>query len=49
MAARYFASLEAPRGKKLIWFEHSGHWPQLEQPNEYRRELLHIEETIPHQ
>ena len=32
MAERYFNELEAPKGKQLIWFENSGHWPQLEEP-----------------
>jgi pimeloyl-ACP methyl ester carboxylesterase len=49
MAERYFNALDAPRGKKLIWFEHSGHWPHLEQPHDYQGELLRIGETIPHQ
>lgn len=35
LAERYFASLEAPKGKHLIWFENSGHWPQLEEPEKF--------------
>lgn len=49
MAERYFNALDAPRGKHLIWFDHSGHWPHLEQPHDYQRELLRIGEAIPHQ
>ena len=35
MAERYFKELEAPKGKHLIWFERSGHWPQLEEPEKF--------------
>ena len=35
LAERYFNELEAPRGKHLIWFERSGHWPQLEEPEKF--------------
>ena len=40
MAERYFTALDAPRGKGLIWFEHSGHWPQLEEPQRFQAELI---------
>jgi len=40
MAERYFNSLDAPRGKQLIWFDNSGHWPQLEEPEKFRRVLV---------
>jgi len=36
LAERYFESLETPKGKHLIWFENSGHWPQLEEPDRFR-------------
>jgi pimeloyl-ACP methyl ester carboxylesterase len=39
MAARYYQALDAPRGKRLIWFEDSGHWPQLEEPAKFRAVL----------
>ena len=39
MAERYFKELEAPKGKHLIWFEDSGHWPQLEEPKKLRAAL----------
>jgi pimeloyl-ACP methyl ester carboxylesterase len=40
LAERYFQALDAPKGKRLIWFEHSAHFPQLEEPKEYRRVLV---------
>ena len=40
MAEQYFAALEAPRGKRLIWFENSGHWPHLEEPERFQEELI---------
>lgn len=47
MAERYFAALDAPRGKRLIWFEHSGHWPQLEEPQLFQHEVIRAaEETL---
>jgi pimeloyl-ACP methyl ester carboxylesterase len=39
LAERYFESLEAPKGKHLIWFENSHHWPQLEEPEKFRAAL----------
>jgi pimeloyl-ACP methyl ester carboxylesterase len=39
MAERYFNALDAPRGKRLIWFENSGHWPQLEEPDHFQEEV----------
>jgi pimeloyl-ACP methyl ester carboxylesterase len=38
IAARYLASLEAPR-KTLLWFEHSGHNPQFEEPGKFNSVL----------
>ena len=40
LAQDYFDRLDAPRGKQLIWFENSGHWPQLEEPARFRAALL---------
>jgi pimeloyl-ACP methyl ester carboxylesterase len=34
-AQRYFNTLEAP-SKHLVWFEHSAHTPQLDEPEEFR-------------
>ena len=42
MAGRYFQALDAPRGKKLIWFEDSAHWPHLREPDKYRDILVNI-------
>lgn len=36
----YFRSLDAPRGKQMIWFEKSGHWPHFEEPQKYRATLV---------
>ena len=49
VAARYFAQLDAPRGKQLVWFEHSAHWPQLEEPQKFRRVLIEqvLAENLP--
>ncbi len=46
MAERYFNSLDAPRGKKLIWFDDSGHWPHLEEPEKFHQVL--VEEMLNH-
>ena len=42
VAERYFQNLEAPSGKRLVWFENSGHWPQLEQAKKYREEIQSV-------
>ncbi len=40
IAQAYFEMLDAPNGKSLIWFNHSGHWPQLEEPATFCRVLV---------
>lgn len=40
LAERYFAALDAPRGKQLIWFEDSGHWPHLEEPERFEQAVI---------
>ena len=45
MAERYFAALEAPQGKQLIWFENSGHWPHLEEPQRFEEQLIRATEA----
>ncbi len=48
MIERYFNALEAPRGKQMIWFEHSGHWPHFQESARYRaalREVLERDEV----
>lgn len=42
VAANYFEKLRAPRGKHLVWFEQSNHWPQLEEREKYRATLRSI-------
>ncbi|HNV85443.1 MAG TPA: alpha/beta hydrolase [Candidatus Omnitrophota bacterium] len=34
IAYRYFQALRAPK-KDFFWFEHSGHWPHLEEPGKF--------------
>ena len=40
-AERYFTALHAPR-KELVWFEHSAHTPQLDEPDAFRSLLLRV-------
>ena len=42
LAARYFHALRAPRGKRLVWFEHSDHILHLEEAARFRAELLRV-------
>jgi pimeloyl-ACP methyl ester carboxylesterase len=43
----YFKALKAPR-KELIWFEESGHHPNLEEPEKYQKTLINkiLENTL---
>jgi pimeloyl-ACP methyl ester carboxylesterase len=43
---RFAASLEAPR-KQLVWFEHSAHTPQFEEPEKFRDLLMRIRAKQP--
>ncbi len=49
VAERYFNALIAPAGKRLIWFENSGHWPQFNERKKYRETLIEqvLRETMP--
>ncbi len=38
----YFQELDAPMGKRFVWFERSGHVPFLEEPEKFRKELLTV-------
>jgi pimeloyl-ACP methyl ester carboxylesterase len=38
---RWFDTLEAP-SKELVWFEHSAHTPQLDEPERFRELLLRV-------
>ena len=40
--ARYYGRLRAPRGKQLVWFDISGHWPHLEEPGKFAREMRRV-------
>ncbi len=45
LAEEFFASLQAP-SKKLIWFERSGHTPDLEEPEKFQRELIAVADQV---
>lgn len=45
VAKRYFDSLYAPRGKRFLMLDRSGHWPQFEQATELCR--LFLNEILP--
>jgi pimeloyl-ACP methyl ester carboxylesterase len=40
-AQRYFEQLKAPR-KSLVWFEHSAHFPFLEESSRFAAELQRV-------
>ncbi len=40
VATQYFDRLDAPRGKHLVSFESSAHWPQLDEPEKFRRVMV---------
>ena len=42
MLVRYFGELDAPRGKKIIWFDDADHAPHLEMPERYRAAMRDI-------
>ncbi len=37
VAQRYFNALDAPRGKRIVWFENSGHFPHFAEAERYRQ------------
>jgi pimeloyl-ACP methyl ester carboxylesterase len=41
LVEQFYATLQAPF-KKLIWFEHSAHNPDIEEPDKFQRELIAI-------
>jgi pimeloyl-ACP methyl ester carboxylesterase len=47
---QYYQTLQAPKGKQLIWFDESAHTPQYEEPGKFREVLLmikhHCEEDV---
>lgn len=40
--ARYYRQLRAPRGKQLVWFNISGHWPHLEEPGKFAAQMRRV-------
>ena len=44
LVARYAAEVEAPR-KELVWFEHSAHFPFLEEPVRFAAEMRRVREV----
>jgi len=49
----YYQKLHASKGKEFIWFEHSGHYPELEEPEKFHDVMVnkilgkvHINEKI---
>jgi len=47
LVARYVDTLEAPRGKSLVWFEGSAHMPHYEEPARFRSALLRALDVAP--
>jgi pimeloyl-ACP methyl ester carboxylesterase len=41
LVEQFYASLQAPY-KKLVWFEHSAHNPDIEEPDQFQREIIAI-------
>ena len=42
VAHRYYDALQAPRGKEFIWFEHSSHFPNFEEPQKFQEIMARI-------
>jgi pimeloyl-ACP methyl ester carboxylesterase len=40
-AQSYFASLKSP-GKRIVWFENSGHWPFIEETRKFAAEMRQV-------
>jgi pimeloyl-ACP methyl ester carboxylesterase len=45
VAVNYFDKLIAPE-KKLVWFEHSGHFAPFEEPDAFNRAMLQIATSL---
>ena len=41
MTGQYFDRLQAPH-KELVWFEHSAHFPFIEEPERFAAELRRV-------
>ncbi len=42
LVREYYDQLDDPAGKQLIWFEHSAHSPNLEEPDRFAAEMLKV-------
>jgi pimeloyl-ACP methyl ester carboxylesterase len=47
VVARYVDSLDASRGKSLVWFESSAHTPHYEEPARFREALRGALNIVP--
>lgn len=41
LAARYYEQVEASQ-KEIVWFEKSGHFPHIEEPEEFTKAIAHV-------
>jgi pimeloyl-ACP methyl ester carboxylesterase len=46
LAREYFDRLDAPAGKRFVWFEESAHFPQWEEPERFLSEMLRLREAV---
>jgi pimeloyl-ACP methyl ester carboxylesterase len=42
LAEKYYEQLDAPRGKKIIWFENSAHMVPYDEPGKFSRTLIDV-------
>ncbi len=42
---KYYEALQAPY-KEMVWFEHSAHSPNFEEPERFRLEMVRVKETV---
>ena len=40
LVERYYQDVKAPHGKSLVWFEESGHEPELQEPEKFQRFMI---------
>lgn len=46
LVEQYYEFLDAPKGKTLVWFDNSAHWPMIEEPEKFNQAMLKVlEET----
>ena len=46
LVVKYYNRLQAPNGKRLIWFEASGHEPEFTEPEKFRDVLCQVKDTV---